>query len=64
MLLAEADINLEIQNKNAHTVLWMALQACPSSEEYGHDSFAARLLQRGASPNSINAKTGNFIFIM
>lgn len=58
-------LNLEIKDKKQRTALWLALTSPdekidPDDEE----SVAARLAQAGASPDSIDANTGNeFILV-
>ena len=61
ILLEQPDLNLELQNADGHTVLWLALQASPAGGVYDSDSFASRLITRGSSPNAANVETGDTI---
>ena len=60
ILLEDKNLNLEAQDCDGHTVLWLALTAVSPSNDAGYepDSFAARLVTRGSSPNTVNQKTG------
>lgn len=60
ILLGDKNLNLELQDCDGHTVLWLALTAGSPSNDAGYqpDSFAARLITRGSSPNTVNQLTG------
>lgn len=58
VLLEQQELNLEIQNLNGETPLWLALISVPKGENYGDESFAAKLLKKGSSLNATNPKTG------
>lgn len=57
-LLEQKGLQLEIQNTEGFTVLWLALQALAPDGTYDDDSFASRLLKSGSSPNAIKGDTG------
>ena len=58
VLLTNATLNLEIQDTDCHTVLWLALTVVKPSDDYGNDSYAYRLVQRGSSAIAFNKDTG------
>ncbi len=64
ILLEQLDLDLEVQNKHGETALWLALSIVPQDGSYPPESFAARLLKRGASANACNEETGRRIIIM
>ncbi|XP_064612506.1 rabankyrin-5-like [Liolophura sinensis] len=65
ILLQHGNLDLELQNLDGHTALWMALKAAMENSEkgseivFGEDSFAARLLKHGCSPDAVNPDTGD-----
>ncbi|CAH1801017.1 unnamed protein product [Owenia fusiformis] len=58
-LLNHASLNLELQNQESQTVLWLALQAEGQQTNYGPDCLAAKLVKRGSSTNAVNISTGD-----
>jgi hypothetical protein len=65
ILLAHSELNLELQTSDGETALWLALQVAGTSANdqspdsfYSDQSFAVRLIKRGASPDAINPDTG------
>lgn len=64
VLLGDKSLNLELQNCDDHTALWLALASVPPSSDasYKEDSFAAQLMERGSSPNTVNQLTGLIIY--
>ena len=60
LLLAQSQLNLELQNAEGETALWLALQSQPHGQEYSEESFAARLIARGSSPNATNSESGKW----
>ena len=59
-LLEEDNLNLELQNADNQTALWLALQVEPPGDQFENDSFASRLINRGSSPNAVDKETGLF----
>ena len=58
VLLAHSDLDLELPNGEGHTVMSLALQRAPVNGCYSDESFAARLLKRGCSPDAVSKVTG------
>lgn len=65
--ILSCSLNLELRNNNAETALWLALKQLDSSylssenvSEYDN-TFAARLIKRGANVDSVDTRTGNSI---
>ncbi|XP_039298509.1 rabankyrin-5 [Nilaparvata lugens] len=55
-LLLTKSVNLNVQTHEGHAPLWYALIA---SSRYNSNSFAARLIEKGAVPNPIYAQTSD-----
>jgi hypothetical protein len=60
LLLEQKGLQLELQNSEGYTVLWLALEALGSGETYDEDSLASQLLKSGSSPNAVKGDTGVF----
>ena len=58
MLLEHSDIDLELHNSAGDTPLWLALASVPRDGTYSGDSYAAKLVVKGASVNANNALSG------
>ncbi|UYV61361.1 ANKFY1 [Cordylochernes scorpioides] len=54
-LLGAAGLNLELQNKEGHTALWVALAGADS---FDPSSLPALLIQRGANVDAVSSITG------
>ncbi|XP_038074756.1 rabankyrin-5-like isoform X2 [Patiria miniata] len=59
LLLSQKSLNLDLQNGDGDSSLWLALDPTLSSQGYGEDSFAAKLIRRGCSADSVNLHTGD-----
>ena len=58
ILLEHSDIDLELQNSAGDTPLWLALASIPRDGTYSGDSYAAKLVAKGASANACNELSG------
>ena len=58
ILLEHSDIDLELQNSAGDTPLWLALASVPRDGTYSGDSYAAKLVAKGASANACNELSG------
>ena len=56
--LSSTSINLELRNNTGSTALWLALTQLNSTRGES-DRYAARLIERGSTPNAIDSLTGN-----
>ncbi|XP_033101064.1 rabankyrin-5-like isoform X2 [Anneissia japonica] len=56
LLLSNRQLNLDLRNVQGETPLWLALD---TSDDYGEDSFAGKLITRGCSPDAVNPSTGS-----
>ena len=56
--LSSTSINLELRNNSGSTALWLALTQLNSTRGES-DRYAARLIERGSTPNAIDSLTGN-----
>ena len=58
VLLEQSDLNLELQNADGETPLWLALKAVGPKDTYTDESFATKLFKKGSSLDATNSKTG------
>ena len=58
ILLEHSDVDYELQNSAGETALWLALASVPPDGTYPDNSYAAKLLAKGASANALNEMTG------
>ncbi|XP_072163422.1 rabankyrin-5-like [Diadema setosum] len=59
LLISQKGINFDLLNNDGDSALWWALDNTATNVSYGEDSFAAKLIRRGCSPDAINPQTGD-----
>ncbi|XP_033627890.1 rabankyrin-5-like [Asterias rubens] len=59
LLLSQKSLNLDLQNAEGDSGLWLALDPTLRASGFGEDSMAAKLIRRGCSADSVNLHTGD-----
>ncbi|PIK51845.1 putative ankyrin repeat and FYVE domain-containing protein 1-like, partial [Apostichopus japonicus] len=59
LLLTQSSLNLDIQNSVGDSALWIALDNTLPSTSYDSEGMPAKLIAKGASPDSVHPRTGD-----
>lgn len=60
MIVEFPTLELEILNNDGHSALWLALEEM----RHGTSIFAAKLIEKGSSPDAIDWKSGRLLLII